>query len=510
VSQVDIHAPPRLQVSGLTKRYGRVQALQDVSFDLERGEILGLVGENGAGKSTFIKMLSGLVQPDRGEIRIEGQVCRLHNSADAQASGVAVVQQEYSSVPNLTVAENIFLGQRSAPLIWRRKSLARSVVPLLEQVGLDHIDPGVEVSRLSVAERQLLEIARVLARDARIVLFDEPTASLSDTEIGRVLAVVTGLAKGGHSVIYVTHRLRELEGLVDRILVFRDGRSLPPRRQSELSVDDLVGLMLGRRVGDLFPERPGTPGRTRLSVQALSTPGLVKPVSFDVRAGEIFGLTGQMGSGANLVVQALAGQKPVQAGMVRVDGAPLDLRSRRAGIAAGIGYCSSDRQFDGLFPGISVERNLSSPWLVEFSAAGQLSRRRERALAGAAAASMAIDEGRLHSDAATLSGGNQQKVALGRWAHKGTQVLLVEEPTRGVDIGARADIYRRIRTLCADGMAVIVASSDTSEIAGLCDQIAAFYRGEMVDLRPAAAWTDTSLLAAVLGGTDHQQNRPLD
>jgi ABC-type sugar transport system ATPase subunit len=490
----------RLQVSGLSKRYGSVQALDDVGFEVAAGETMALLGENGAGKSTLVKVLSGLVTPDSGTISVDGRVVSLRSSQQSQSAGIAVVQQEYSSVPNLSVAENVFLGQSDAPLLWWRRALARRAAPLLANVGLDYLDPLVPLRQLSVAERQLVEVARVLARDAKVLLFDEPTAALSDTEIERVLDVVRRLAGEGRSVIYVTHRLQEVYRVADRVTVFRDGRNLPPAAASQLSVDDVVTMMIGRRLGQLFPRHGEATGAEVLGVCELSAPGLEEPITFSVRAGEILGLTGQMGSGAGAVVQALAGDRALSAGSVRLHGQRLRKVDRKAGIARGIAYCSADRQLDGMFTGLPVMRNLTSPWLDRISSRGFLSAPRERALATQSARQMAFDTGRLGSSVDVLSGGNQQKVALGRWVGGECSVLLVEEPTRGVDVGARAEIYTRLRELCDQGLAIVVASSDTSEIGGLADTIATFYRGRLTAMRPHEEWTDESLLKAVMHG----------
>ena len=491
---------PRLQVSRVSKRYGAVQALNEVSFDLAVGETVALLGENGAGKSTIVKILSGLVAPDAGEIRLDGEIRHLRSSQQSQAAGIAVVQQEYSSVPNLTVAENVFLGQATSPLIWRHSALSRAAAPLLSRVGLDYLDPLTELRSLTIAERQLVEIARVLAREARVLIFDEPTASLSDAEIVRVLNVIRSLASEGRSIIYVTHRLKEVFEIGDRVVVFRDGQSVSEKLVSEVDGDELVTMILGKKLNNLFPDRGVVDGGVLLSVSGLLTPGLNEAVSFDVLAGEILGLTGQMGSGAGLVVQALAGRRIVSSGDVTMAGEKLRLKNRREGIRGGIGYCSSDRQLDGLFPGLTVEKNLSSPWLESISARGVLSNSRELELVTSAAKGLAINTARLSSPASVLSGGNQQKVALGRWASGNSKLLLVEEPTRGVDVGARSEIYRRLRGMCDQGMAIVVASSDTSEISGFCDTIGSFYRGSLTSLKPHDEWTDEALLAEVMRG----------
>jgi ABC-type sugar transport system ATPase subunit len=485
-------------VRRLSKRYGNVQALAEVDFELRPGEVMALLGENGAGKSTLVKVLSGLVQPDAGTIGVDGAPAELYPSARSQAAGVAVVHQEYSSVPSLTVAENLVLGQAGVSALWLPWRLNARARGLLAAVGLDHIDPGTKVERLSVAEMQLLEIARLLVRDARILIFDEPTAALADREIERVLSVIRRLAAEGRSVIYVTHRLPEVFRLADRVTVFRNGRSLPARPTSELDVDAVITMMLGRELETMFPEHGSSDGRMLLRVEGLLAPGLAEPVSFDVRAGEIVGLTGQLGSGAGAVVESLAGMVPPLAGRVVLDGQEIVLRSRAAALRRGIAYCSADRKRDGIFAERPIRENLSSPWVRRVASGGWISRRREVDRAGEIAGRFAIDVKRLGSAVGTLSGGNQQKVAVGKWLGAEPRVMLLDEPTRGVDIGARAEIYQRLRDLCSAGLGIVVASSDTAEVLGLSDRIATFYRGRLTSIKAQAEWSEDALVREVM------------
>jgi ABC-type sugar transport system ATPase subunit len=489
---------PRLLVRRLSKRYGNVQALAEVDFELGAGEVMALLGENGAGKSTLVKVLSGLVQPDAGTIEIDGVARELYPSARSQAAGVAVVHQEYSSVPTLTVAENLVLGQSGVPPIWLPGRLKARARELLAAVGLDYLNPATLVERLSVAEMQLLEIARLLVRDSRILIFDEPTAALADREIERVLGVIKRLASEGRSIIYVTHRLPEVFRIADRVTVFRNGRSLPARPTSVLDVDAVITMMLGRELQTMFPGRGTVIERPLLEVDGLMAPGLSEPVSFVVRAGEIVGLTGQLGSGASTVVEALAGMAAVQSGRVRLEGNDLSLRSRAATLKRGIAYCSADRKRDGTFATRSIRENLSSPWVRAVAKAGWISGRRERARSGEIASRFTIDVRRLATAVGALSGGNQQKVAVGKWLGAEPRVMLLEEPTRGVDVGARAEIYQHLRDLCAAGLGIVVASSDTAEVLGLSDTIATFYRGRITALKPQAAWTEDALVREVM------------
>ena len=484
---------------GVSKRYGSVRALESVDFELRPGEIMALLGENGAGKSTLVKILAGLVDPDEGTISIDGAPATLYPSARSQAAGVAVVHQEYSSVPTMTVAENLVLGQAGVSPVWLPGSLNRRARTLLGQVGLGDLDPRTPVERLTVAEVQLVEIARLLVRDARILIFDEPTAALTDREIDRVLEVIRGLAAEGRSVVYVTHRLAEVFRLTDRVTVFRNGRSLPAESTAELDVDAVISRMLGRELGTMFPPRDTLAEQPLLEVDGLLAPGLDAPVSFVARRGEIVGLTGQLGSGASEVVQAIAGQIPRSAGRIVVDGEEITSGRHDVIVRHGIGYCSPDRKRDGIFANRSIRENISSPWLRSVAGpGGWVARTQERDRAKEIAERFAIDTRRMASPVGTLSGGNQQKVAVGKWLGTGPRVLLLEEPTRGVDVGARAEIYGALRRLCAAGLAIVIVSSDTAEVLGLCDTIATFYRGRLTSVAPHDERSEEDLAREVM------------
>lgn len=491
----------RLSMTDISKRYGAVHALTDVAFELRSGEVMALLGENGAGKSTLVKILSGLVRPDEGEIRIDSAAVSLASPAAAQRAGIAVVQQEYSTVPSMSVAENLQLGLSDSPRWWSPARLDEHAGALLDRVGLGDVAPTTAVGALSVAEMQLVEIAKVLARDARIVVFDEPTAALSDGETERVLAVVRSLAAEGRSIIYVTHRLAEVFEVADRITIFRNGCNQPAAGVDELDTDTIITRMLGRELGAMFPPRPSRTGAddgAGLTVDGMTARGLAGPVSFSLARGEIVGFTGQMGSGASAALRALAGVVPVFGGAVTLGGENLNLRSRRAGIAAGVAYCSPDRKRDGIFAGLSVRRNISSPWLASVARVGLISPRDERNAAAAAAKGFAIDRKRMQAKVGSLSGGNQQKVAVGKWLGIAPKLLVIDEPTRGVDVGARAEIYRQLRDVAEAGTMILVASSDTAEVHGLCDRIATFSRGRMTSLRPYYEWTEPDLVREVM------------
>ena len=475
-----------LRMRGISKRYGAVTALQGVDFTLLRGEVMALLGENGAGKSTLVKILAGLERPDAGTVEIDGQVVRLRGPSQSLQAGVAYVTQELSIVAPLSVAENICLGGSERNPIWTDRRLAARVRPFLERVGLGHVDPMTPAGSLSVAQQQLVEIARLLSRNARILILDEPTAALSDAEIEKVKLVVRNLAGEGRSIIYVTHRLGEVFEIADRVTIFRNGRSFEPVRVDALDIDELIEHLLGRRLEQMFPARGDRFGPLLLSMRDMMAPGLVSPVTLALREGEILGLAGQLGSGANAVVRAIAGVVPRDGGTIELRGAPLRPGSVRDAIAVGIAYCSDDRKRDGIFGVRNLHENLTATALRRITVAGLLSRAREVEISTSLAGFFEVALERLGSHAGKLSGGNQQKVALGKWLAIEPSILLVEEPTRGVDVGARAEIYRHLRALADQGLAIVFVSSDNQEVLGLADTVATFFRGRMVRIAGAA------------------------
>ena len=485
---------PLLLMEGVSKAFGSIRALDAIDFEVRSGEVMALVGENGAGKSTLVKILAGMYTPDEGRITLAGERVEFSGATRSEQAGIAVVQQELSLVPTLSVADNIFLGDTRRGWNAAPRALAEASSPYLFQVGLGDMDPLTRVERLTVAERQLIEVARLLARNAWVLIFDEPTAALADREIERVKSVVRALQYQGRSIIYVTHRLDEVFELADRVTVFRDGRSNLPVATADITLDELISMMLGGSLAALFPERgDSVPGEVVLEVRHLQTGRLASPVGLDVRSGEIVGLAGQLGSGASDTLRAIAGHEPRVSGTVMLGGRPVPPDSPAAAIRSGIGYSSSDRKRDGIFLQRTVIENLTSPSLGLVSRAGWLRRRSERAVSDRIARTFTIDRARLGSLAGTLSGGNQQKVAVGKWTGARPRVLLVDEPTRGVDVGARAEIYSHLRSIASDGMGIVFASSDTQEVLGLADTVVAYFRGAQVSVRDRTG-TDSRLL----------------
>jgi ribose transport system ATP-binding protein len=499
---------PLLSMTDISKSFGSIQALRHVDFQLRAGEIMALVGENGAGKSTLVKILTGIYRPDSGAIRIGDKQVHIRRTADSQAQGIAVVQQELSLVPTMSIAENVFLGNKSLNIVMSQRKLADIAAPYLELVGLDYLDPSTTVSTLLIAERQLIEIARMVARQACILILDEPTAALDDSEIDRVKRVVRTLAKQGNSIIYVTHHLAEVFDLADRVTVFRNGEGQPGIPVSELTPEALIERMIGRSIQRMFPPRATDFGAEVLTVHEMRTELLVSPVDLSVRSGEILGLAGQLGSGAAGLLYAIAGVQPIFDGRIDLNGKRLNIQGRRDAISAGVAYCSADRKKDGLFGIRTVTENLTAPSLDRVTSCGWLNKRTEKLHATRLAHSFLIDENRLGYPAETLSGGNQQKVALGKWMGIQPEVFLVEEPTVGVDVGARADIYSHLRRMADQGLAIIFASSDIHEVLGLADTIATFYHGRLINTYPAKE-TDLTRLTMDVTSPSHEVNAAL-
>jgi ribose transport system ATP-binding protein len=473
---------PILRLSQVSRSFGAIHALKRVDFEVAPGEVMGLVGENGAGKSTLVKIISGFDDGYSGEFVFAGRPVRFSAAAKAERAGIAIAQQELSLVPAMTIAENIFLAGHNVSIFASRQGLAAKAEPFLEEVGLGSLNPNTRVERLSVGEQHLVEVARLVGHDPRVLILDEPTAALGEADSERILEMVRRLAQRGKSIIYVSHRLDEIFKLCDRITVMRDGVSQAPRRASDLNVDTLVELMLGRKLENMFPERRGSRSRDiLLAADDLWPDGLVEPIRLEVYRGEILGLAGQLGSGAGDILAAIAGAARTRSGALRLGGKRFLPHQPRDAIARKIGYCSPDRKRDGLFLGRPIMENLTSPALETVSSYGWNFGRGEARRARELASDFTLDASRIGQEAGVLSGGNQQKVALGKWLAISPEIILVNEPTRGVDVGARAEIYLKLRTLSESGASIVLASTDLQEITYLPDRVITFYRGMRVN-----------------------------
>ncbi len=466
---------PLLEMRGIGKRFAGVTALRDVALTARAGEVLALMGENGAGKSTLMKILGGVQPPDTGEIRIDGRPVVLDGVRAAKRQGIALIHQELMLAPNLDIAANIFLGNEGAPVLLaplRRAAMLKRAAALLARVGLP-VAPTVQVGKLTVGQMQMVEIARALSTDARILIMDEPTASLSAAESEKLFEVIRKLRADGVCIIYISHRMEEVQLLADRVTVLRDGRWAGDLPRAEATSDKIVALMVGRELsGAYFPDKAGrTAGEVVLEVRDLLVPGAPAGVSFAARRGEILGFAGLVGAGRTELMTAIFGVTPARAGTMALDGLPFAPRSPREAIERGVYLAPEDRKHHGLVLPMSITENTTLPNLRAYTRWGRLDGGAEARAAEAEVKRMATRTPSVRQKVVTLSGGNQQKVVLGKWLAMNPKVLILDEPTRGIDVGARAEIYRHIAALAAGGIAVLVVSSDMEEVIGLCDRV---------------------------------------
>jgi ABC-type sugar transport system ATPase subunit len=470
-----------LGVRGLGKTFGAITALKDVSLDFAAGEIRAICGENGAGKSTLVKILTGVYHPDAGVLTVEGEPRTIATPRQAQELGIALVAQELSLCPDLSVEDNIWLGSVRVPFFHKQAYLRRRARGALDLLGASHIGLDTPVGRLAIGERQLVEIARMLTRDARVLILDEPTATLSDFEIDRIFAALIALKREGRSIVYITHRLAEVFRICDTVSVLRNGELVATRRVAEIDRKTLIEMMLGRSFVEMYPEPPRAEGSAALVVDDLAVPGSVERFGISVPRGKIVCIAGQVGSGAVEVITALAGLAHDATGRVVVNGQPLRLGSTARALEHDIMFVSGDRAEEGVFRRLSVADNLVATRLKSYTRFGMLSRHGLKAAAVKLAEQVGVDRRRLRSLVDELSGGNQQKLAFGRCVDRGEKgVLVMNEPTRGIDVGARAEIYRIMRAFCARGYALVMTSSDLEEIIGIGDIIITMYRGRQV------------------------------
>ncbi|MDT0156067.1 sugar ABC transporter ATP-binding protein [Microbacterium sp. ARD32] len=490
---------------GVEKTFGAVRALRGVDLEIRPGEVHCLLGQNGAGKSTLIKTLAGVHQPDAGEILWNGEAVSIGNPQAAIDLGIATMYQELDVVDDLTVAENIFLGhERSRAGFTRRAETAARARELLKRLGSERLSPHAEVGSLSAAEKQLVSMARALSHDIRLIVMDEPSAALGAEEVRSLFDVVKELTAQGIAVIYITHRLEEIRTIGDRITVLKDGASTASNLEvADTPTPTLITHMTGRLVENVFPERVpiGADAPVLLEVEGLGLDGVFSDVSFSVRAGEIVGLAGLVGSGRSEIVETVYGARPASSGRVLVDGAPLPRGSVPAAVRAGLGLSPEERKSQGLVLGEPIFRNVTLSSFARTATAGWLDERAERRIAREQIDAMELRPADPDLPAGTLSGGNQQKILLSRWLAHGSRILLLDEPTRGVDVGARAEIYGLIRDLAADGHAIVIISSEIEEVLGLADTVLVVGDGRVLTSLPASEIDEHGVLDLVMKGT---------
>jgi rhamnose transport system ATP-binding protein len=470
---------PILSLRHAAKAFGAIHALEDVSIELHAGEVHGLVGENGAGKSTLVKILAGVHLPDRGTLRVNGHETVLHGPAAARDAGIAVIYQEPIQFPDLTVAENIFVGRqplRSGRRI-DRGGMNADASALFEQLGVA-LDPARVARGLSIAEQQIVEIAKALSVDARVIVMDEPTAALSAVEVERLFGVVETLRGAGTAVLFISHRLEELFALCQRVTVLRDGRFVMTGALAGLTAEDLIRAMVGRDLAEHVPQEQNVRG-TVLQVERLTREGVFVDVSFEVHAGEIVALAGLVGAGRSEVARAIFGIDKFDAGGVRVNGTKLRPGSPTAAMAAGVGLVPEDRRQQGLVMDMSIARNIALPSLKRLRRVGFISSAAEGRFARDWAARLHVKYGRLSNPMTSLSGGNQQKVVLAKWLGRQPAVLIVDEPTRGIDVGTKAEVHRLLEELAGEGVAILVISSELPEVLRLANRILVMREGRI-------------------------------
>jgi ABC-type sugar transport system ATPase subunit len=491
-----------LELRGITKSFPGVRALSGVDFTVRAGEAHALLGENGAGKSTLMKILAGIVRKDSGEILFDGQEINPQTPAEAQSLGISIVHQELSLAPNLTVAENIFVRRepQSFGLInWR--DINRRAKTLLGEFELS-IAPDTPVRNLSLAARQIVEIAKALSINARLLILDEPTSSLEAHETELLFRVIDRLKARNLGIVYISHKLDEIFRIADRVTVLRDGSYIGTRERAETDAAELVRLMVGRALDQLYPPKAVKTGRVIFELRNLSARGRCRNVNLSVRSGEILGLAGLIGSGRTETMQVAIGAAPLDAGEIRLDGEPAPIGSPREALERGVVYSPEDRKEQGLFLAHSVRANIVASSLAAVSRRGLISRAAEKQLSDSFIHSLAIKTPDIEQQVGALSGGNQQKVLLAKWLARSPRVLIIDEPTRGVDVGSKAEIHHLLRRFADSGGAVIMISSELPEILGLSDRIAVFHEGTVAGELSADSATEEAIMHLATGAAE--------
>jgi rhamnose transport system ATP-binding protein len=493
-------AVPRLALDQAAKAFGAVQALADGSIRLFGGEAHALVGENGAGKSTLVKILAGVYQPDSGTLAVDGRPVVLSGPLAARDAGISIIYQEPTLFPDLTVAENIFMGRQPLRAGRRidRPAMNRAAGEIFTRLGVT-LDPQRQARGLSVADQQIVEIAKALSSSSNILVMDEPTAALTSVEVERLFEVIRTLRKEGAAVLFISHRIEEVFAICQRVTIMRDGCFVRTAAAKDLTVDEVIRSMVGRDLDVLFPKTATTAGQVVLQVEQLSREGVLHDITFSVRRGEIVALAGLVGAGRSEVARAIFGIDRRSAGVVKVNDKILPNGSPLASMGAGVALVPEDRRQQGLVMDLGIDRNVALASLGRLSRFGLISRARERALAATWAGRLQLKFGRLWNTVSTLSGGNQQKVVLGKWLARGPSLLIIDEPTRGIDVGTKAEVHRILDGLVAEGLAVLMISSELPEVLGMADRILVMREGRITAEFSRAEADEDAVMRAATG-----------
>jgi rhamnose transport system ATP-binding protein len=470
---------PVISMRGINKAFGGVQALKDAAFDIYAGEVHALFGENGAGKSTLIKIITGVYQPDSGEILLGGEPVQFANPREAQAAAIAAIYQEPNLFPDLDIAENIYVGRqprRMGRIDWAQ--MYRDAEELLDSLGLK-LDVRTKARSLSVAQQQMVEIARALSLDAKVLIMDEPTSSLTLSEVEDLFTITRRLRDQGTALVFISHRLEELFALADRVTILRDGNYIGTRMIDNVTREELIRMMVGRSLDSLYPKEDADIGDVVLEVRNLTIPGQFEDISFEVRAGEILGVYGLVGAGRTEIARAIFGTEPAMSGQIVIHGKPMTIRSPQQAMDLGIAYVPEDRKMHGLILPMSISQNITLSILSRFATATWINQQEENSAAQELARQLSVKAAGVWQKAAELSGGNQQKVVISKWLATKPRILILDEPTRGIDVGTKSEVHQLLSQLAADGVAIVMISSELPEILGMSDRILVIREGHV-------------------------------
>ncbi len=496
-----------IEMSGICKAFNGNVVLKDVQFELADGEIHALMGENGAGKSTMMKILTGIYNRDNGVIKVDGEEVTFKSPKEAEAKGIAVIHQELNILPDLTVAENLFLGneQTAGFGILKNKEMNREATRILKQLGLD-IDVRTPAGTLSVGKQQIIEIAKAIETNAKVIVMDEPTAALTDREIHTLFKTIRKLQSEGVSFVYISHRMEEIFAICDRITILRDGQSVGVREIKKTTFDEIVQMMVGRELGERFPSRNVTLGDVKLEVKGLTRPGLCEDIDFNVRKGEIVALAGLMGAGRTEIAQALFGFRKMAKGEILIDDKKVKIKNPRQAIKLGMGFVTEDRKTQGLVVDFSIKDNISMTNFDKTAQSGFISSKQERTFVQSLVEKLGVKTASIDLSAKALSGGNQQKVVIAKWLGIAPKILILDEPTRGVDIGAKKEIYQIMNDLAEQGVAILMISSELPEVIGMSDRVLVMHEGKITGEVSGEDMTQEKIMHYATGGDKVVQN----